>query len=68
MEKHNKVEELTTAMHAEFIGDEIPPRDLDVMGVIGAMNRGLTKKQALEKYKMTEEYFDKNRERVLSAL
>lgn len=59
-------EELTTAMHEEFIGDEISHDDLRVMGVYGAMNRGFSKKDALARYNMSEEYYDANVERVLS--
>lgn len=58
-------EELTTAMHEEFIGKDIPHDDLQVMGVYGAINRGLTKKQALAKYEMSEAFYDDNIERVL---
>ncbi|MCR4766184.1 MAG: hypothetical protein K5856_08455 [Bacteroidaceae bacterium] len=60
-------DELTTAMHEEFIGDEIPHLDLQVMGVFGAIRRGLTKQQALEKYELTEEVYDANIERVLKS-
>lgn len=59
-------EELTTAMHSEFIGDEIPRLDLEVMAVYGAMKRGLSKQEALAKYQMTEKVYDSNIDRVLS--
>lgn len=58
-------EELTTAMHAEFLGDEISAFDLSVMGVCGAIRRGVPKKEALLKYELTEEEYDNNIERVL---
>lgn len=58
-------EELTTAMHCEFIGDEIDSSDLEVMAVYGAMKRGLTKQEALAQYQMTEEFYDSNIDRVL---
>ncbi len=34
-------DELTTAMHEEFIGHEIPHLDLMVMSVYGANRRGV---------------------------
>lgn len=58
-------EELTTKMHEELIGDEIPHFDLMVMGVAGAIARGIPKKEALRKYGLTEKEFDDNEERVL---
>lgn len=60
-------EELTTAMHEEFIGDEISHFDMQVMGVYGAMNRGLQKKAALSRYGLTEEEYDDNITRVLES-
>ena len=59
-------EELTTAMHSEFIGDEIERSDLEIMAVYGAMKRGLTKQEALAQYQMAEKYYDSNIDRVLS--
>lgn len=60
-------EELTTLMHEEFIGHEIPHMDLMVMGVFGAMKRGISKKEALAKYKLSEDFYDENINRVLRA-
>lgn len=59
-------DELTTLMHEEFIGDEIPHMDLMVMSVCGAIRRGVPKKEALAQHNMSEEYYDANVERVLS--
>lgn len=59
-------EELTTAMHGELIGKDIEAKDLAVMGVRGAINRGLTKAEALAKYHLSEKFYDDNIERVLS--
>lgn len=59
-------EELTTAMHSEFMEGEISRFDLNVMAVYGAMKRGLSKKEALEKYSMSEKTYDSNIDRVLS--
>jgi len=61
------MEELTTAMHEEFIGKEISHDDLHIMGVYGAIMRGLTKERALAKYEMTEAFYDRNIERVLNS-
>lgn len=60
------LDELTTTMHSEFIGGEIPTFDLKVMGVYGATNRGESLESALERYGITpKEYWD-NVERVLN--
>lgn len=59
-------EELTASMHEELIGCDIEHDDLMVMGVFGAMRRGVPKSQALEEYDFTEEFYDKNVKRVLS--
>lgn len=60
------MEELTTDMHSEFLGEEIPRLDLYIMGVYGAMQRGLSKKDALAKYGISENVYDTNVDRVLS--
>lgn len=59
-------DELTTAMHAEFLGDEINDFDLRIMSVYGAISRGILKQKALEEYNLTESEYDKNVLRVLS--
>lgn len=58
-------EELTTAMHEEFIGHEISHLDLMVMGAFGAMKGGLSKQEALQKYELTEDEYDNNVQRVI---
>lgn len=60
-------EELTTEMHSEFIGKEIPKLDLYVMGVYGALRRGMSLEDALKKYGLTREQYEANVERVLST-
>ena len=59
-------EELTTAMHSEFLGDEVSYFDLRIASVFGAINRGFSKKEALAKYELTEQEYDDNIERVLN--
>lgn len=59
------MDELTTAMHEELIGGEIPHFDLQVMAVYGAIRRGLAKEQALEKYNISEKEYEANIHRVL---
>lgn len=59
-------EELTTKMHAEFIGDEINDFDLRIMAVYGAVARGEILSQALCKYSLTDEEYNHNIERVLA--
>lgn len=59
-------EEFTTAMHAEMFGDKISQDDLKIMGVYGAVKRGLNKKKALSNYGISEKEYDSNIERVLN--
>lgn len=67
MKENRQKDELTTAMHEEFIGHEIPHFDLMVMGVYGAIGRGISKNEALKKYGLSEKEYDDNVERVLSS-
>lgn len=60
-------EELTTEMHSEFLGKEISQLDLKVMGVYGAVARGVSLDDALERYGLTREQYEQNVERVLST-
>lgn len=53
-------------MHFEFLGEEISEFDLSIMSVYGAIQRGLTKEEALKSNGVTEEDYDANVERVLS--
>lgn len=62
-----KREELTTEMHSEFLGDEIPKKDLYIMAVYGAIRRGVPMAEALKKYDLTEEEYNANIKRVLSC-
>ncbi len=58
-------DELTTEMHSEIIGAEIPGLDLRVMSVHGALGRGSSLSEALAKYGLTEEEYNSNIERCL---
>lgn len=60
-------DELTTEMHWEFMQDEMTREDFLVMAVVGAMNRGATKAEALKKYGITEEFYEANYERVMKS-
>ena len=51
-------EELTTAMHAELMEGETTFQEMKYLGVCGAINRGMTKEQALRKYGISEEEYD----------
>lgn len=66
MKERKLKEELTTAMHSEFLNGEIPVLDLRVMSVYGAMNRGVSLKDALAQYRMSEKQYLDNIDRVLS--
>ncbi|MDE6717016.1 MAG: hypothetical protein K2J70_02385 [Muribaculaceae bacterium] len=48
-----------------LLADEIGVFDTKVMGVFGAMRRGLSKEEALKKYNFTEKDYDENISRVL---
>lgn len=60
-------EEFTTEMHSELLEGEIPYFDLKVMGVYGAVARGVSLADALKRYKMTHEQYEQNIGRVLSS-
>lgn len=60
-------EELTTEMHSELMGKEIPKFDLYIMGVYGAVARGEFLNDALKQYGLTREQYEANVERVLSS-
>lgn len=51
----------------DMLADEMPLNDVKVMGVRGAMKRGMTKEEALAKYQLSEEYYDANVERVMHS-
>ncbi len=60
-------DELTTLMHEEFIGYEIPHLDLMVMSVYGAHRRGVPLEQALKEHGISKQQYDDNIDRVLST-
>ena len=60
-------DELTTEMHWEFLEGEMPREDFLVIAVVGAMNRGSTKAEALKMYGLSAEFFDANVERVMKS-
>lgn len=60
-------DELTLKMHQELLGDEISNFDLRIMGVFGAMKRGIPKHEALLHYEISEEEYDDNIQRVLNT-
>ena len=60
-------DDLTTEMHWEFLEGKMPREDFLVMAVVGAMNRGASKADALKKYGLLERYFDENVERVMRS-
>jgi uncharacterized protein YkwD len=60
-------EELTTAMHAEFMEGEISAKDMKIMGVYGAIGAGSSKSDALKKYGISEKEYNENIKRVLKS-
>lgn len=51
----------------DLVCDDYGALDARVMGVYGAMVRGLSKADALAKYGLSEEQYDANVERVLNS-
>lgn len=66
MDEFPKKEELTTAMHEEFVCNEISHQDFMLLSCFGAIKRGVSKKQALKEHDLDEEFYDANIERALS--
>ena len=66
MKQKKLKEELTTVMHSELLGDEIPVFDLRIMSVYGSVRQGKSLKDALAQYRMTEKQYMDNIDRVLS--
>jgi hypothetical protein len=62
-----KKDELTTLMHYDFLCEEMLVEDIKIYGVFGAMKGGLSKKEALNKYGISEQLYDENIERVLNS-
>ena len=60
-------DELTTEMHWEFLEGEMSWEDFLVMAVVGAMNKGASKADALKKYGLSEGFFDENVERGMRS-
>ena len=48
-----------------LLADDIGVLDTKVMGVFGAIRRGLCKEEALKKYELSEKDYDENIDRVL---
>lgn len=66
MKEKKLKEELTTAMHSELLGNDIPVLDLRVMSVYGSIRQGMPLEKALTQYRMTEKQYLDNVDRVLS--
>lgn len=60
-------DELTLKMHQELLRDEISDFDLRIMGVFGAMKRGVSKQEALRQHEISEEDYEGNIQRVLNT-
>lgn len=54
-------------IHLDLMGEEVPELDLRIMGVFGAMKRGMSKNAALAKYKISAEEYDANVDRVMNS-
>lgn len=62
-----KKDEFTTLMHSEFLCEEMSIEDIKICGVFGAIKGGASKKEALNKYGISEQLYDENIERVLNS-
>lgn len=58
-------EELTTKMHSEFLKDSVSGTELKVMGVYGAISRGVSREKALAKYGLTDNQYEKLKDKYL---
>ena len=58
-------EELTTKMHGEFLDKEITNEELNVMGAYGAISRGVPVTEALKKYGLSVEEYEKLKSKYL---
>lgn len=50
-----------------LMADEIGVDDTAVMGVFGAIRRGASKEEALQKYGLTPKQYDDNIDRILNS-
>ncbi len=66
MEKYNKREELTSEMHGEFMCETMSKEDYNVMCAFAAIRGGQSKSAALKRFGLSEDFYDKNVDRVLS--
>ena len=62
-----KKDAFTTLMQSEFLCEDMSIEDIKIYGVFGAMKGGLSKKEALNKYGISEQLYDENIERVLNS-
>ena len=61
-------DELTAEMHYEFFADFVPHDLFMVFAASGAIARGASKKEACQKYGITEEFYDQNLEKADEAM
>ena len=63
--KHEMQEELTTAMHAEFMEGEMSARDLAIVGCSAAVERLRSLSAALKEYGLNKDEFIRELPRAL---
>ena len=59
-------EELTTAMHHEFLKGEVSENDFKIASIFGAINQGVSKEEACMTHGISVAEYDANIERVLA--
>ena len=61
-------DELTAEMHYDFFADSVPHDLFMVFAASGAIARGASKKEACQKYGITEEFYDNNLDKANEAM
>jgi len=61
-------DELTTKMHGEFLDKEISSKELKIMGVYGAISRGVSIEDALKRYSLSLVDYNKSNLAQLSSM
>lgn len=60
-------DELTTEMHSELMSKEVSRQEMKYLGICGAINRGMSKADALRKYGVSESEYDTKGQKFLST-
>ena len=64
----NMAEELTSLMQYEFWSNKMSKQQYMTIAAQGAINQGMSKKDACRKFGVTEKFFDENFEKALQII